>query len=1176
MQTQEGSAPQFSDGVFAIPSQEADSWNIQLEREALPVELNRGELSERQQRALDGQFKTHTTPGDGSDGSLNKSSSVLPVVGTEFGATAVNAWIPPDNTMAISQNGTIVTANNNMFEVFNDAGGVLYSANNSVFWSANNPTAVVYDPKVLYNADENKFVAMALHGSSSSLTEIYLAFSVSENPSVDGWWFYKITANVDDATNWFDYPNIGYSDSDFYVTGNMFSDAGSWQNTRVYSITEGPGHVGGSISWVYWAQAQLTGPNPNAFTIVPLQSYFGGYGEGIYMATYGPSYTDNMAYMNITAATSDSPLLQTFTVDVENWTSASGAAQLGSSDILDTGGDRIRSGFYGGNGKLHFAHAVDNGSGFAELRYHIIDVNTATATSSDFGTAGFDCTYPWIVPWATSETNYDQSAMIGYVRVSPTSYPEFRVVQMDANMDWSSSVQIQAGSSPINADRWGDYIGGCWREGQTSPEVWFYGQYGTGNSYGVWVAEILGQIEGCTDPSACNFNPDATADDGSCDLVSCLGCTSSTACNYDPTATIDDGSCTFPGCQDAAACNFDATAGCDSGDCCFEVCAQIYLEADFIFGGNSVSYNIIDNVTGLIVSSGSNTVIAPTFIDECLADGCYTFNAFTSGGGEWSITLDGVPLFTGNGDTSLPFTAGDGGGFSGCTDGSACNYSPAAICDDGSCVFPGCINPMACNYDDTAGCDDGSCLIPTCDGASGCSIADVSNTSFPLVSTGLSRTLTINSLDMNGMGNVVYVDPGQDISIDVSGDFSLTGSGCPGCLTQAYGRINGEYSACLSFNSSGPFTFSDLFAAPLIPGVYYMNTNYSWDFNCGTSTGTYPGFVPATGSGQTTIATIVVGDATCSGCTDIGACNYDAGAVIDDGSCTFPGCNLPSACNYDPTAGCDDGSCNLPDGCDDILAVNYCPSATGCDTGCLYLDDCGNIVNTAEGRVAGFFGDFDADNWTLGYDGGDGTVTFTEHGCTIVGQNNSSGGFDIYTSAIITVPVSGLYSFTYDYTTDDADASYDPAYYLNGTWVLITNPVLTFASGVVYVYLEAGDEFGFAVESTDSCCGAATLSIANFAYPGAVACTLGCTSSTACNFDPLATDDDGSCDHSCDGCTYPDADNFDPLALNDDGSCVFSVTSECPSDLNGDGSIGSADLLVILGEFGTNCNSISE
>ena len=98
-------------------------------------------------------------------------------------------------------------------------------------------------------------------------------------------------------------------------------------------------------------------------------------------------------------------------------------------------------------------------------------------------------------------------------------------------------------------------------------------------------------VPGCTDPTAINYNPQATADDGSC-IVAVAGCTNEAACNFDPAANQDDGSCTFPaqyydcsgnctadsdgdgvcdalevvGCIDEMACNYDVTAT-DPGQC---------------------------------------------------------------------------------------------------------------------------------------------------------------------------------------------------------------------------------------------------------------------------------------------------------------------------------------------------------------------------------------------------------------------------------------------------------------------------------------------------------------------------------------------------------------------------------------------------------------------------------
>ena len=50
-------------------------------------------------------------------------------------------------------------------------------------------------------------------------------------------------------------------------------------------------------------------------------------------------------------------------------------------------------------------------------------------------------------------------------------------------------------------------------------------------------------LPGCTDSTACNYDSSAICDDGSC--YSLTGCTDSTACNYNVNATCDDGSCQF-------------------------------------------------------------------------------------------------------------------------------------------------------------------------------------------------------------------------------------------------------------------------------------------------------------------------------------------------------------------------------------------------------------------------------------------------------------------------------------------------------------------------------------------------------------------------------------------------------------------------------------------------------
>ncbi len=93
-------------------------------------------------------------------------------------------------------------------------------------------------------------------------------------------------------------------------------------------------------------------------------------------------------------------------------------------------------------------------------------------------------------------------------------------------------------------------------------------------------------------------------------------------------------------------------------------------------------------------------------------------------------------------------------------------------------------------------------------------------------------------------------------------------------------------------------------------------------------------------------------------------------------------------------------------------------------------------------------------------------------------------------------------------------------------------------------------------------------------YNSCAACELagGCTDPAFVQYDPYATQDDGSCGELIVfGCIYDSASNFDPIANVDDNSCEFTETNDCPADLDGDGAATTGDLLAFLATFGLTC-----
>lgn len=103
---------------------------------------------------------------------------------------------------------------------------------------------------------------------------------------------------------------------------------------------------------------------------------------------------------------------------------------------------------------------------------------------------------------------------------------------------------------------------------------------------------------GCMNATACNYNPLADCDDGSCESP---GCIDPVACNYDANADCDDGSCTYGGCIDPLACNFNPLAGCDDGSCGYfsigNITHNLIPCPDTTCIGSEVTYSVTGNVS---------------------------------------------------------------------------------------------------------------------------------------------------------------------------------------------------------------------------------------------------------------------------------------------------------------------------------------------------------------------------------------------------------------------------------------------------------------------------------------------------------------------------------------------------------------------------------------------------
>jgi hypothetical protein len=360
---------------------------------------------------------------------------------------------------------------------------------------------MLYDPSVLYDSGSDRYFMVVLCTSASATSKVVCCFSKSNNPS-DGWRYYKLTGNPLNNGCWFDYPKIGVSNNEVYVTGNLFLDNGTYSQSVIYQITKAPGYSGGTLNWQYWYNI-----TNSPFTLVPASfGQQGNYGPGIYLVSTHASGTLNEIYFyDLTDDMTGSPQLNAYMISA-SYSLSGNALQNGTSVVLNTDDTRVFSAFYL-NGIVHFTFHSQRTTNYYGIDYNRLTVSSLSKWNSNFGADGSDYCYPSVASFGTNSS--DKSVMISFSRSNSTIFPEARVVYFDDSGNNSSSTLLKAGETYVDVyqssgvTRWGDYTGISRKQNASSPEIWMSGCYGVVQSnqhaLNTWIGQITGVTTGIPD-----------------------------------------------------------------------------------------------------------------------------------------------------------------------------------------------------------------------------------------------------------------------------------------------------------------------------------------------------------------------------------------------------------------------------------------------------------------------------------------------------------------------------------------------------------------------------------------------------------------------------------------------------------------------------------------------------
>ncbi|AVP96716.1 hypothetical protein C7S18_05650 [Ahniella affigens] len=352
------------------------------------------------------------------------------------------------------------------------------------------PSTYTFDPRVLFDPFENRFVVLTLEvlsqANGDATDSSFLFVAVSDDADPNGVWRMarintKLT--ISSTPGWLDYPGFGIDEDALYVTGNYFDfTVGNYLDSRLWILNKG---VSGGLYSGGTVVARQFDPEPtlaDSAPVMPARMLSAGPGTvGTWLAAYsGFATTGGVEQINTiridnplnTSPTFTSALEnvadidQSFTVDFPN------APQPGSVAGLDPG-DRRMLDVVWHNNRLSMvfnvlppasqSNANQNTAYWLQLDTSVLN-NLSVAQRGQIGGEDLGSSvhtfYPSIatnqfghlaISFAASSTNLNPGAYV--VTRRPT----------DSNNTVSSSQTLRAGLDTYlrtfggNRNRWGDY-----------------------------------------------------------------------------------------------------------------------------------------------------------------------------------------------------------------------------------------------------------------------------------------------------------------------------------------------------------------------------------------------------------------------------------------------------------------------------------------------------------------------------------------------------------------------------------------------------------------------------------------------------------------------------------------------------------------------------------------------
>lgn len=283
----------------------------------------------------------------------NSKREVSPLPDTTFmGLYDSGNSIPPDVNGAPGPEHLMITLNTQV-RIQDRIGNELSTVSLGMFWSGL-PGGGTFDPKILYDSYEDRWIFVTCAGSQAGDSRIYMGVTETSDPT-GTWFLYSFIADPQNQV-WFDYPSMGFNDKWIGVSGNMF---GNGFYSTVYIFDKHAMYAGiESVPFTRFATSL-------GFTLVPAIT-FDPEEENLYMVSSANSNSGGSGYISMFKVSGDvaAPVFSKIgDVGTPNpwagWAGNNGdfLPQLGSSQLINSVDHRMENVVFRNN-KLWAVHHV--------------------------------------------------------------------------------------------------------------------------------------------------------------------------------------------------------------------------------------------------------------------------------------------------------------------------------------------------------------------------------------------------------------------------------------------------------------------------------------------------------------------------------------------------------------------------------------------------------------------------------------------------------------------------------------------------------------------------------------------------------------------------------------------------------------------------------------------------